>query len=90
MLGRDVNPTGQCKELVRKACADLDLEALDWSCFGKRLRGAWRATVVPLKGLQSEYDGDAVRLGFSLPAGSYATVVLRRLLEGQWVFPFNH
>ena len=90
MLGRDVNPTGQCEELVRKACADLDLEALDWSCFGKRLRGAWRATVVPLKGLQSEHHGDAVRLGFSLPAGSYATVVLRRLLEGQWMFPFNH
>jgi len=89
MLGRDVMPTDQCLELVEKACADLGLDGLDWSCFGKRLRGAWRATIVPLNELQSVRDGDAIRLGFSLPAGSYATVLLRRLLEGKWIFPFN-
>ena len=89
MLGRDVQPAHQCLDLVRRACADLDLEALDWSRFGKRLRGAWRPTTVPLNDLEAVNDEDGIRLGFSLPAGAYATVLIYRLLEGQWVFPYS-
>ena len=89
MLGRDVQPAHQCLDLVYRACADLDLEALDWSRFGKRLRGAWRPTVVPVNDLEAASDVDGVRLRFSLPAGAYATVLIRRLLEGRWVFPYS-
>ena len=82
-------PSAECLELIEQACVDLDLVGLNWSTFGKRLRGSWRATTVPLTDLRSAPDEHGVRLGFRLPAGSYATVLLRRLLEGQWVFPYS-
>jgi len=46
---------------------------------GLRLRGARRALRARPREARMERDGDVVRLAFSLPAGSYATVLLEEL-----------
>ncbi|MBN2886800.1 MAG: tRNA pseudouridine(13) synthase TruD, partial [Chromatiaceae bacterium] len=40
-----------------------------------------RALRLALPDLQATHDGSDLHLGFSLPAGAYATVVLRELLS---------
>jgi tRNA pseudouridine13 synthase len=47
---------------------------------GVRLRGGRRPVRVPVSELGLEGDGDELRLEFTLPAGSYATVLLEELL----------
>ena len=89
MLGRDVQPTGACSELVANCCAELGFEGVDWAAFGKRLRGTWRPTRVALDGLEGLEEDHAVTLRFDLPAGAYATVLTARLLEGRWTFPYS-
>ena len=89
MPGRDVQPVGTCHDLLDQAQRELGLEGSDWSAFGKKLRGTWRPLWVPLNDLTAEPTDDGPRLSFSLPSGSYATVLLERLLEGSWVIPSN-
>ncbi|MDE0883486.1 MAG: tRNA pseudouridine(13) synthase TruD, partial [Myxococcota bacterium] len=87
MPGRDIQPEGRCAELLSEALSELGLDGVDWAGFGKRLRGSWRSLWVPLCDLSAELDEGAVLLQFSLPAGSYATVLVQRLLEDDWIFP---
>ena len=47
---------------------------------GVRMRGARRPLRVPVRALALEVEDDRLTLGFELPAGSYATVVLEELL----------
>lgn len=89
MLGRDVQPEGLCGELIEQACDDVGLSQLDWSRFGKKVRGAWRPVWVPLPNLECAPVDEGVALSFELPSGSYATILVDRLLENQWAFPFK-
>jgi tRNA pseudouridine13 synthase len=89
MIGRDVKPDQACGELIAQACDDLSLGGLDWSRFGKKVRGAWRPVWVEVPDLSCSQVDDGVELSFSLPSGSYATVLVDRLLENRWAFPFN-
>lgn len=49
---------------------------------GQETRGARRPLRVPITVEEARAEADTLRLGFSLPAGSYATVVLRELMKG--------
>lgn len=73
--------------LARARLSSQDLRRLD-----RRLGGGRRSTQVAFQGFQAETilpqsddgptDETAMRLSFSLPAGAYATVLLREFLEG--------
>jgi tRNA pseudouridine13 synthase len=49
--------------------------------FGKLLQGTRRHNLVYLDDLRAEIGSEGVRLLFSLPAGSYATVLLREVMK---------
>ena len=47
---------------------------------GIRLRGSRRALRVPLGEFRGDFEGEALRLRFELPAGSYATVLVEEIV----------
>ncbi len=68
------------RERKALAAAGLDPEAPLPSVPGLRLRGSRRALRMLPGEASAAREGDALRLRFTLPAGSYATVVLEELL----------
>lgn len=46
------------------------------------MRAERRATRIRIRDLRNELDGDSLRLTFALPAGSFATTVLREIIHG--------
>ena len=87
----DVHPTGPRwgDEWVRPSAAAAAhergaLEGFEAWCAGlerARVRGARRALRVAVRKLDWEPLGEGLRIRFELPAGAYATVVLRELFE---------
>jgi tRNA pseudouridine13 synthase len=81
---RVIEPTGAVALRERAALAAL---GVDLSAFtpppGIRLRGARRALRVRPEALEIAVVGDTLRLRFTLPAGSYASVALEELLGPQ-------
>ena len=59
--------------------AGLSIQA--FSGFGKLLSGTRRYTLVYVDDLSGAMEPDGVRLTFTLPSGSYATVLLRELMH---------
>ena len=57
------------------------LERLPHAQFGKLLQGTRRHNLVYLDDLGAAVEPEGVRLTFTLPAGSYATVLLRELTK---------
>jgi tRNA pseudouridine13 synthase len=51
--------------------------------FGKLLQGTRRHNLVYLDDLAAVVEREGLRLSFSLPAGSYATVLLREIMKGE-------
>jgi tRNA pseudouridine13 synthase len=49
--------------------------------FGKLLQGTRRHNLIYVEDLHAEWEPEGVRLRFTLPAGSYATVVLREIMK---------
>ena len=47
--------------------------------FGKLLQGTRRHNLIYLDDLAGSVEAEGVRLSFTLPAGSYATMVVREL-----------
>jgi tRNA pseudouridine13 synthase len=75
-------PTGAVDEEESRVLAD---EGIDRELFvkgGNETMGARRLLRVQLSLEDAAVEGDALRLRFTLPAGSYATVVLRELMKG--------
>ncbi len=60
--------------------AGLTVEA--FRGFGKLLSGTRRHNLIYLNDLTSAREAEGVRLSFTLPAGSYATVLLREVMKG--------
>jgi tRNA pseudouridine13 synthase len=51
--------------------------------FGKLLMGTRRHNLVYLDDLAAAWEADGLRLSFTLPAGSYATVLLREVMKAR-------
>jgi tRNA pseudouridine13 synthase len=70
---------------VREATilADAGLAPTVFSRFGKLLQGTRRHNLVYVDDLTAETEPAGIRLTFTLPAGSYATVLLRDLMKNR-------
>jgi tRNA pseudouridine13 synthase len=90
MFGRKMYPAPQGVAAEREAAllAETGLTPASFHGFGKLLGGARRMNVVYVADLAAAVEAEGVRLSFTLPAGSYATVLLREVcksddLEGE-------
>jgi tRNA pseudouridine13 synthase len=84
MFGRKMFPTtdeAARREAEVLASANLPADAFDQ--FGKLLQGTRRANLIDLGELRTEWESRGLRLEFSLPSGSYATVLLREMMKGE-------
>jgi tRNA pseudouridine13 synthase len=82
MFGRKMFPTaGLAAERESAILRDAELTAESFHGFGKLLQGTRRHNLVYLDDLSGAADGSDVVLTFTLPAGSYATVLLREIMK---------
>ncbi len=61
--------------------AESMLTPASFEGFGNLVEGTRRANLVFLTDLQSEWDAEGLVMKFSLPSGSYATVLLREVMK---------
>jgi tRNA pseudouridine13 synthase len=82
ILGRKTfAAAGQAAERESAALADAGLTLASFRGFGKLLQGTRRHNLVFPEALSATSEPAGVKLTFSLPAGSYATVLLRELMK---------
>jgi tRNA pseudouridine13 synthase len=62
---------------------DAGLTSTSFQGFGKLVQGTRRHNLVYCDDLGAAIESEGVRLTFSLPAGSYATILLREVMKGQ-------
>jgi tRNA pseudouridine13 synthase len=60
---------------------DHGLSPASFAGFGKLVLGTRRHNLVYLDDLAADWQPDGLRLAFTLPAGSYATVLLREVMK---------
>ena len=60
---------------------DNGLSPTSFGGFGKLVMGTRRHHLIYIDDLTSAWEPDGLRLGFTLPAGSYATVLLREVMK---------
>lgn len=81
MWGKKARPAEEeAAAFEREVLGDLDLEAL-YARLGRAAPGTRRAVRVRPEVHGSAVDGDALTLDFTLPPGSYATVLVRELTK---------
>ena len=61
--------------------ADAGLGVASFTGFGKLMQGTRRHNLIYVDDLKAEVEPEGVRLTFTLPAGSYATVLLREVMK---------
>lgn len=61
--------------------ADAGLARAAFARFGKLLQGTRRHNLVYVTDLRADWEPEGARLSFSLPAGTYATVLLREIMK---------
>lgn len=61
--------------------SDMGLSLTSFNGFGKLLQGTRRHNLIYLDDLSAEPEAEGIRCTFTLPAGSYATVLLRELTK---------
>ena len=61
--------------------ADAGLSKESFAGFGKLVQGTRRHNLIYLEDLSAIREPEGVRVGFTLPAGSYATVLLREIMK---------
>ena len=82
MFGRKTFASaGEAAQREEVTLADAGLARSAFQGFGKLLQGTRRHNLVYLDELDATVLPDGVRLTFVLPAGSYATVLLRELMK---------
>ncbi len=79
LAGRSLQPASKAGELENKMLADEQFWLQGLQRFG--LEQGRRPLRLKVENLQWEYHEPVLQLAFSLPAGSYATTVLRELLN---------
>jgi tRNA pseudouridine13 synthase len=82
MFGRKTFPAaGEAARREEAVLRTAGIERTAFHAFGKLMQGTRRHNLVYLEGLDAEQEPAGVRLTFTLPAGSYATVVLREVMK---------
>lgn len=84
MFGRKMFPS-QADAAAREAevLREAGLTRDSFQGFGKLLQGTRRHNVIYIDDLAATVEADGVRLSFSLPAGSYATVLLSEVMKAE-------
>ena len=82
MFGRKMFPAAAtAREREAKTLEGAGLTTESFHGFGKLLQGTRRHNLVYINDLSASIEGADVRLTFALPAGSYATVLLREVMK---------
>ncbi|MCI0684759.1 MAG: tRNA pseudouridine(13) synthase TruD [Gemmataceae bacterium] len=82
IVGRKTFPAaGVAAEREAATLAACGLSASQFAGFGKLMQGTRRHNLVYVDELAWEKVAEGVRLAFTLPAGSYATVLLREIMK---------
>jgi tRNA pseudouridine13 synthase len=82
MFGRKMyEAKAEARQREETVLADAGLTRDSFFGFGKLLQGTRRKNLVYLDDLQVNQETEGLRLCFSLPAGSYATVLLREFMK---------
>lgn len=82
MFGKKTFPAeGAAAEREAKVLSDNGLSIASFGGFGKLVMGTRRQNLVYLDDLASAWEPDGLRLSFTLPAGSYATVLLAEVMK---------
>jgi tRNA pseudouridine13 synthase len=82
IFGRKTFPAAG-EAAVREAAvlSDAGLTPASLAGFGKLLQGTRRPNLVHVEDLSAAAEPEGIRLTFTLPAGSYATVLLREIMK---------
>lgn len=72
---------GAAAEREAAVLRDNGMAPASFAGFGKLVLGTRRHNLVYLDDLAAAWEPDGLRLGFTLPAGSYATVLLREIMK---------
>lgn len=82
MFGKKTYPAeGPAAEREAAVLRDNGLSPASFGGFGKLVLGTRRHNLVYLDDLAAAWEPDGLRLSFTLPAGSYATVLLREVMK---------
>lgn len=84
MFGRKTfRSAGQAAEREAAVLRAAELTVENFAGFGKLLQGTRRHNVIYPEGLTAQLQDDRAQLTFTLPAGCYATVLLREILKAE-------
>jgi tRNA pseudouridine13 synthase len=84
IFGRKMFPAGPpAAEREAVALTGFGLGRDSFAGFGKLLQGTRRYNLVYIDDLSADWKPDGVQLTFTLPAGSYATILLREITKKQ-------
>jgi len=82
MFGRKTFPAhGPAAEREAVVLEAAGLTASSFAGFGKLVMGTRRHNLVYIDDLSAARESEGLRLTFTLPAGSYATVLLREVMK---------
>jgi tRNA pseudouridine13 synthase len=82
MFGKKTYPAeGPAAEREEAVLRDNGLSRNSFGGFGKLVLGTRRHNLIYIADLAAEWEADGLRLNFTLPAGSYATVLLREVMK---------
>jgi len=82
MFGRKMFAAcGEAAEREAAVLRDANLTIEQFGGFGKLLQGTRRHALIYIDDLSSEWEPEGLRLTFTLPTGSYATVLLREVMK---------
>lgn len=86
IVGRKTFPAhAAAREREQAALAQVGVSAESLGGFGKLLEGTRRHNLIYVDDLTHDAEPEGVRLTFTLPAGSYATVLLREVMKAEVV-----
>ena len=82
MFGKRTFPAkGEAADREARVLSDNGLTPAAFEGFGKLMSGTRRQNLVYLDDLTADWEPDGLRLAVTLPAGSYATVLLREVMK---------
>jgi tRNA pseudouridine13 synthase len=84
MFGKKTFPAeGLAAEREAAVLRDHGMSPASFGGFGKLVLGTRRHNLIYLDDLTATWEPDGLRLSFTLPAGSYATVLLAEVMKSR-------